>query len=155
MDSQKASAFAEADSWRDSGGKTEYEEPPSNKIMLTFSRDHCSTLLDSLFHYYTHGTFCDVNIICKDGSVKCHKLVLAALSDMMKEALQDVKDDFASVMMPDQDIDGLVQCLEAVYRCSPCKNGNLDPGYLGVTTEVLSGISANAVQEMLYLNSEQ
>ncbi len=155
MESEETAVdYAEADPWWSSasGGKRDEEEDISmDQITIKSSGDHYNTMLDSLFHYYVNEIFCDVKIVCRDRSeINCHKLVLAGLSDMIKEALEDVKDDVAIVLMPDQDSVDLVQCLDAMYKCRKDDSGWINP----VLQQVLQDLSANQVSSLLKLKTE-
>ena len=66
-----------------------------------------------LFPYLREKTECDLILRCPDGSVPCHRLLLASLSPMLCSVLSgDTWDEAITVMMPDLSVQDLKTFLE-------------------------------------------
>ena len=68
------------------------------------------------FPYLREKTDCDVILRCPDGSVPCHRLLLASLSPLLCSVLSgDTWDEAITVMMPDLSVQDLETFFENLY----------------------------------------
>ena len=59
----------------------------------------------------------DVKIVCKDGTVVAHKIILAAVSGLFQRVFSNnVLDETISVIAPDIDRNDVMRCLDALYN---------------------------------------
>ena len=74
---------------------------------------HC--ILQHLQHHPGH----DVTIICRDGSLMTHQLVLACVSPMLRTemSLLGSSDDMLTISMPDLTKEHLTDFLASLYQC--------------------------------------
>ena len=74
---------------------------------------------DVLFPYLQQKTECDLILSCHDGSVPCHRLLLASLSPMLCSVLSgDTWDETITIMMPDISVQDLDTFFENLYEGS-------------------------------------
>ena len=59
----------------------------------------------------------DVTIICGDGSLMTHQLVLAAVSPMLRTEMMGSAEDILTISMPDLTKDHVTQFLASLYHC--------------------------------------
>ena len=81
----------------------------------------CKALFSSdvLFPYLREKTECDVILRGHDGSVPCHRLLLASLSSMLRSVLSgDTWDETITIMMPDISVQELDTFLGNLYEGS-------------------------------------
>jgi len=57
----------------------------------------------------------DLIVVCQDGRVHCHQLVIAALSPMCANALKDLSNDSATVIMPDVPVASVEHFVQSLY----------------------------------------
>ena len=63
--------------------------------------DHLTNLASSLASNLRHSAFADLKIICADGSVWAHRLILAAVSPVLKQLLLSFdQDDVTTLYLP-------------------------------------------------------
>ena len=74
---------------------------------------HC--ILQHLQHHPGH----DVTIICRDGSLMTHQLVLACISPMLRTEMSLLRtaDDMLTISMPDLTKEHLTEFLASLYQC--------------------------------------
>jgi len=61
----------------------------------------------------------DARLVCKNGAIQCHRLVLAAGSKFMKKILEDLEvDELVDILLPDFDILDLNQVVNIIYGVS-------------------------------------
>ena len=59
----------------------------------------------------------DVKIICRDGTVLAHKIILASVSQMLqKEFSGNFRDEILSISAPDVDRESVSRCLDSLYN---------------------------------------
>ncbi len=98
-----------------------------SEITMTAASNHYTDVMGSINSFYLDKTFCDASIVCSDGvTARCHKLVLAATSDMLARAMMGEEEEVV-VLMPDLDSGALIQGLDALYGGCPnsSRGGNL------------------------------
>ncbi len=88
------------------------------EITIKSASNHTADMLTGISKFYNDQVFCDATVICSNGvAIKCHKLVLAAMSDMVARAMEDKEDEELVVLMPDLDSSTMTRGLDAVYNC--------------------------------------
>ena len=59
----------------------------------------------------------DVRIICKDGTILAHKIILASVSEMLQEEFSgNFRDEILSILAPDLDRESVSRCLDSLYN---------------------------------------
>ena len=76
---------------------------------------------NSVYEFYHSGTFCDLELSCKDNSgvVSCHKFVLALFSKTMRYSLSKESDETSSplcVTLPDFAFDEVKASIDLLYN---------------------------------------
>merc|ERR1712223_82676 len=100
--------------------------------------EHGESMATALASNLRHSSFADVKIICADGSAWAHRLVLAAVSPVLRQLLLSVEgDDVATLYLPQLSKYHLSLVLDYVYRGRMYIRANQLQHVLGVI-EVLS-----------------
>ena len=96
------------------------EEQVNRVVKVSFLHPcKCKALFSSdvLFPYLREKTECDVILRGHDGSVPCHRLLLASLSSMLRSVLSgDTWDETITIMMPDISVQELDTFLGNLYE---------------------------------------
>merc|ERR1711962_189531 len=100
--------------------------------------EHGESMAAALASNLRHSSFADLKIICADGSAWAHRLVLAAVSPVLRHLLLSVEqDDVATIYLPQLSKYHLSLVLDYVYRGRMYIKANQLQHVLGVI-EVLS-----------------
>merc|ERR1712083_335258 len=79
--------------------------------------EHGESMATALASNLRHSSFADLKIICSDGSAWAHRLVLAAVSPVLRHLLLSVEqDDVATIYLPQLSKYHLSLVLDYVYR---------------------------------------
>ena len=63
--------------------------------------DHLTNLSSSLASNLRHSAFADIKIVCADGNVWAHRLILAAVSPVLKQLLLSFEhDEMTTLYLP-------------------------------------------------------
>ena len=82
---------------------------------LLRSEEPVDNILHNLHRMRSHNVG-DVNIICRDGTVVAHKIILASISEMLlREFSDNFRDETISMLVPDVDRKSVTDCLDTLY----------------------------------------
>ena len=82
---------------------------------------NCVTICsDVLCRYLGQKTMCDVSLVCRDGRVPCHQVVLAALSPLLRSLLRSLDtgdiEDRVTIVLPDLTVQEVDTFLANIYE---------------------------------------
>ncbi len=109
---------AEGDDANKDSAQNNAEEESGPPIFLAH-KDGSTALLKEMATMYRNGRHCDLELQCRDGvRLWCHKLIMAAVSPMIRAFSYSYLDsDQSVVMLPDLDSVAVTSFIDAVYCC--------------------------------------